>query len=110
MPTSPLEIISHLHCSTHQLPKSSHTTAMSPPTDSNFNPFVWMRCPPTWDAEVFTYNYVCKYNGKVFDILLSPNTLPGYDAANSIETQYLQRLEAVSSCDGEDDEVVARML
>ncbi|CZR62566.1 uncharacterized protein PAC_12463 [Phialocephala subalpina] len=83
---------------------------MASSTNSNFNPFVWMRCPPMWDTEVFTYNYVCNYNGKIFDILLSPNTLLGYDAVNSIESQYLQRLEAVSSCDGNDDEVVARML
>ncbi len=68
-----------------------------------------MRCPPPWDAEVFTYNYVCKYNGKIFDILLSPNTPFGYDAVNSIESQYLQRLKVVSSCDGEDDEDVRRI-
>jgi len=83
---------------------------MTSPTDSNFNPFVWMRCPPPWNPEIFTFNYLCKYNGKVLVISLSPNTLPGYDAANSIESQCLQRLEAVSSCDGEDDENVARLL
>jgi len=83
---------------------------MSSPANSNSKPFLWMRCPSPGDAEVFTYNYVYKYNGKVFDILLSPNTPPGFDAASSIESRFLQRLEAANSCEGDDDEVVAKMM
>ncbi|EHK97981.1 hypothetical protein M7I_6213 [Glarea lozoyensis 74030] len=69
-----------------------------------------MICPPKLEAEVYTYMYVCKYNGKIFNILLSPNPPLGYDTMNSIEIQYLQRLEEVDSCEGDDEEDVERMM
>lgn len=55
-------------------------------------------------------NYVFEYNDHIFDILLSRNTTPGYEATNSIESQYLDIMEAASFCDNGDEEAIRKML
>lgn len=73
-----------------------------------------MQCPPIWgpdgEPEIYTYHYICKYHGKIFDILLSPDTPLGYDSVDSIERKFLQRLEATGSCEGDDEDDVAKMM
>ncbi|OBT80282.1 hypothetical protein VF21_00579 [Pseudogymnoascus sp. 05NY08] len=63
----------------------------------------------TWDATVYTLNYVFEYNDHIFDILLSPRAIAGYDAVDSIESQYLQKMKKASFCDGEDEDEIERM-
>jgi hypothetical protein len=76
---------------------------------TEFNPRFRELHPSKWDVTVYTLNYVFEYNDHIFDILLSPRAISGYDAAHSIESQYLQRMEDASFCDGEDEEEIERM-
>ncbi|KFY58857.1 hypothetical protein V496_05923 [Pseudogymnoascus sp. VKM F-4515 (FW-2607)] len=81
-------------------------------SDSGFMPLLQEVRTPSWDGRhstVYTLNYVFEYNDHIFDILLSPHTIAGYDAADSIESQYLQRMEEASFCDSEDKEEIERM-
>jgi hypothetical protein len=80
---------------------------MAYPNDPSFKPIVIMKCPADLDFdEFYTFNYVCEYNAKIFDILLSPNKPPGYDTENSIEHRILQRQQEAccSDCEPGDEE------
>lgn len=60
---------------------------------------------PLDDEAEYTTNFVYEYNGYIFDILLSPPITPGNDASNSIELQYLQKLEDITvTFHGSEDE------
>lgn len=62
--------------------------------ESGFKPLLQEVRTPSWDGQhttVYTLNYVFEYNDHIFDILLSPRTITGYDAEDSIESQYLSR-------------------
>lgn len=82
------------------------------PTGPGFKPLFRKVRTPSWDGRhptVYTLNYIFEYNDHIFDILLSPRTIAGYDAANSIESQYLREMEEASLCDDEDEEAIQKM-
>jgi hypothetical protein len=62
------------------------------------------------EEEDFTYNLVCSYNGKIFNILLSHESLPGFDSANPTARHLLQKLEAACFCDSADPEEIRKMI
>ncbi|KFY91354.1 hypothetical protein V500_04702 [Pseudogymnoascus sp. VKM F-4518 (FW-2643)] len=79
---------------------------------SEFKPFLKEVRTPSWNEQhptVYTLNFVFEYNDHIFDILLSPRTIAGYDVADSIESQYLQKMEEASFCDSDDKEEIERM-
>jgi tRNA A-37 threonylcarbamoyl transferase component Bud32 len=85
-------------------------STMTSHENSTFNPQMLLLIPSPPDAEEFTFNYVLSYNNKVFDILLCHKTISGYDTTDSIESEYLRRLEESGCCDGDDPDDIQQML
>ena len=83
---------------------------MTAQSHSTFHPVVSDRRSSGYDSEFYTFTYAYQYNNIVFDILLSPDTPLGCDTTNPIERQYLQTLESVGQCDGDNEEDIHRML
>jgi hypothetical protein len=82
---------------------------MTAQSRSSFDPVLSDRRSSRYDAEFYTFNYVYQYNNIIFNILLSPDTPPGYDTTNPIERRYLQTLESAGQCDGDNEEDIQRM-